>query len=147
MKPESAHSNLCQIILFLLVGGTNAVIDLGSLNVFLRLWPTTDYRLLILYNTIAYLLAITNSYIWNTKLAFRHYAQKDVREKVYFFIQAGFSLILSNLVFWAALHILDLYALPLWMMQNIAKLLAMAIPSTASFLLMKYFVFRKWKTG
>lgn len=145
MKPETTNSNLWQIILFLLVGGLNAFIDLGSLNVFLRIWPTTNDGLLILFNTLAYLLAITNSYIWNTRLAFRRYAQNDTREKFYFFLQAGFSLILSNLTFWGALHILGSYLSPLWLVQNTAKILAMAIPSIASFLLMKYLVFRKLK--
>lgn len=146
MKFKKRSSN-SQFLLFLLVGGINAFIDIGSLNVLLKIWPTTDKRILILFNTLAYLLAVTNSYVWNTRFAFRHYAQKDVREKIYFFIQAGISLIVSNLTFLGALHILGLYSWPLWLIQNIAKVLAMAVPSTVSFLLMKYFVFRKLKKG
>lgn len=145
MKPKRANRSLWQIQLFLLVGALNAVIDIGSLNVLLKIWPTTNDVLLILLNTVAYLLVIINSYIWNTRLAFRHYAQNDVREKIYFFLQAAFSLILSNVTFLGALHILVFYVSPLWLVQNIAKLVAMAVPSTASFLLMKYFVFRKLK--
>lgn len=138
-------SNYQQIILFLLVGGLNAIIDIGSLNVFLKIWPTTYEPLLILFNTIAYLLAIINSYIWNTKLAFRHYAQNNFREKMYFFLQAGISLVLSNVTFILTLRILDYFPLPIWVIQNFSKALAMAIPSTASYLFMKFFVFRHLK--
>ena len=137
--------NFAQILLFLVAGSMNAIIDIGSLNIFLKIWPTTDERLLILFNTIAYILAIINSYFWNSKLAFRKYAQNDLREKVYFFLQAGISLILSNLTFLGALHFFAMFLIPLWVVQNAAKALAMAIPSAASFLFMKYFVFQKFK--
>lgn len=140
-------SHIKQVLAFLLVGSLNAFIDLLLLNLLLFIWPTTNETRLIIFNTIAYLLAITNSYIWNSRIAFRKHARKDVREKVYFFIQAGISLIISNLVFLGGMHFLEQFQLSIWQIQNIAKSLAMATPSFASFLFMKYFVFRKAKVA
>ncbi|CAA7602144.1 GtrA-like protein [Acididesulfobacillus acetoxydans] len=132
-----------QIVQFLVVGGLNAVIDIGMLDLILYIWPTTNDGLLILFNTFAYTLAILNSYIWNSRITFRQHARQDIREKAYFLIQAGISLFLSNFTFLTAFHELTALDLPNWVVQNAAKALAMAIPSTASFLFMKYWVFRR----
>lgn len=139
----SNRVHIKQFIQFLMAGALNAVVDLTLLNVFSRLWPTTDTRLLLLFNTIAYLGAVTCSYFLNSRFAFRHHAQKNLREKALFVLQAAISLVVSNLVFWAGLHLFTFFDLPFWMIQNIAKILAMAIPSFTSFILMKFLVFRK----
>jgi putative flippase GtrA len=138
-------SSLKQVLEFILVGSLNALIDLLFLNILLMIWPTTDNVQLIVFNTIAYLLAITNSYFWNSRISFRKNARKDLREKVYFFIQAGISLIISNLIFLAGTQLLKPFNLSIWQIQNISKAFAMATPSFASFLFMKYFVFRRKK--
>ena len=119
------------------------MIDLGLLNVFTRLWPTTNELLLILFNTIAYLGAVTSSYFFNSRFAFRRDSKKNLREKTLFIFQAAISLMISNLTFWAGLRLFALFDLPFWMIQNIAKILAMMIPSLTSFMLMKFLVFRK----
>lgn len=143
MKFKRKNLDLKQLFQFLIVGGLNALIDIGSLNIFLSIWPTTDDRLLVLFNTLAYLLAILNSYFWNSRITFRSHAQNSLREKAYFFMQAGISLILSNITFFVSLQILEDFYLPALLVQNLSKVLAMAVPSSASFLFMKYFVFGK----
>ena len=143
---QKRFSHVRQIFEFIFVGGLNALIDLIFLNILLLIWPTTNETRLIIFNTVAYLLAITNSYIWNSRVAFRNHARKDVREKVYFFIQAGISLIISNLVFVGGMQLLTRFRLSIWQIQNISKAFAMVTPSFASFLFMKYFVFRRAKT-
>lgn len=139
----SKKLNIKQFVQFLMAGALNAIIDFGLLNAFTRLWPTTNEPLLILFNTIAYLGAVTNSYFLNSRLAFRHYSKKSIREKTLFILQAAISLIISNLTFWTGLHLFALFDLPFWMTQNIAKILAMMIPSLTSFMLMKFLVFRR----
>ena len=136
-----------QFLQFIFVGSLNAIIDLGFLDISLWLYPTNNQTLLILFNTAAYVLAIVNSYLWNSRLAFRGYAQKDVREKVFFLIQAGISLVISNLIFIAGIHFFTLCRFSLWFIQNVSKVLAMITPSIASFLFMKYFVFKRVKTA
>lgn len=136
-----------QFLQFLLVGSLNAVIDIGFLNFLTLIWPTTNQITLLIFNTAAYLLAIINSYIWNSRIAFRKHARKDLQEKIYYFIQAGVSLIISNLVFLGGIHFLSLWGLSLWLVQNISKVFAMITPSISSFLFMKFFVFRRVKTA
>ena len=45
------------------MGVGNAIVDFGTLNLLLWLWPTGDPGLLALYNTLALVLANTNSYL------------------------------------------------------------------------------------
>jgi putative flippase GtrA len=132
---------------FFLIGSVNAIINLGFLNILLLIWPTTNETKLIIFNTGAYLLSIVNSYFWNSRVAFRHHARKDLREKVDFSIQAGVILIISNLTFLGGMHFLALFRLSVWLIQNISKLFAMVTPSIANFFSMKYFVFRRAETA
>jgi len=132
---------------FFLIGSVNAIINLGFLNILLLIWPTTNETKLIIFNTGTYLLSIVNSYFWNSRVAFRHHARKDLREKVDFSIQAGVILIISNLTFLGGMHFLALFRLSVWLIQNISKLFAMVTPSIANFFSMKYFVFRRAETA
>lgn len=138
-----------QVIQFGFIGASNAIVDIVSLNVLLLIWPTKETVLLLTFNTIAYVLAIINSYIWNTKYTFSHRANIDTREISLFIVQAAAALIISNLVFIGAFQLLEaqpLIKIPALISQNISKGLAMFLSSTASFLFMKYLVFRKRST-
>lgn len=132
-----------QYIQFSMIGGLNALVDIGALNLFLMIWPTDASRNLLLFNTLSYSLAILNSYLWNTRLTFRYEVSMTIKEKVAFLIQAIASLIISNLVFIGSVKLLGLVISPKWLALNISKGLAMFLSSTASFFFMKYFVFRK----
>ncbi len=134
-----------QVVQFSMIGVLNALVDIGSLNLLLLIWPTGDHEVLLLFNSIAYTLAIINSYIWNSRLTFRKHAVNNWREKTHFFVQAGISLLISNAVFLISIDILSLLSFPLWMIHNMAKGLAMFLSSTASFFFMKFFVFRRLK--
>ena len=132
-----------QFAQFSLIGGLNALVDLGTLNLLLFLWPTKDVFVLFLYNSIAYTMAILNSYLLNSRLTFRHCAMFSAREKISFGLQATCSLLISNGIFLFATFLLEFFPIPLWLVYNISKTLSMALSSTASFFFMKYFVFRK----
>jgi putative flippase GtrA len=119
----------------------NGLIDLSALNVLLRLWPTTTTLGLFVINSIAYSLAVLNSYLWNSRLTFRADAFLTSREKLKFALQAAVSLFISNGVFLLFVHVFSRLTLPLWIDQNAAKGLSMAISSTSSFFFMKYYVF------
>lgn len=136
---------LAQLIQFSMVGGFNGIIDIAVLNVLLILWPTNDNNQLLLFNTIAYLFAIMNSYIWNTRFAFKGMAKKTKREKIMFLVQAAISLIISNVVFILSYQLFDLTPISNWVIQNLSKGLSMFFSSAASFFSMKYLVFRPIK--
>jgi Predicted membrane protein len=127
---------------FILIGMTNAAVDLGSLNLLLLLFPTRLHVLLILYNTIAYILTIINSYLLNSKITFRKSSDRTIRQKLLYLVAVLICFLISNLVFFIGLVSVEQLIEKAWLAQNIAKLLSMALSSLASFLLMKYLVFR-----
>ena len=62
---------LGQFARFCLVGTSNAVIDFGVLNAALAAYPTKATVPLLVYNTVAVVLAATNSFVWNRRFTFR----------------------------------------------------------------------------
>lgn len=136
--------NFIQILQFSAVGGLNAVVDIVTLNVLLALWPTKHSLLLAIYNTIAYTLAVTNSYIWNARFTFKANASFRVREKFIFGFQAVTALLISNAVFLLALNGLGLITespAPKWWEYNLSKLLSMFLSSVYSYFFMKHLIF------
>ncbi|WP_053218729.1 GtrA family protein [Virgibacillus senegalensis] len=137
-----------QILQFSFIGIANAVIDIGVLNLLLWKWPTEETSMLFIFNTIAYFLAILNSYIWNVKYTFSHHARINTKEISLFSLQAVVAWIINNLVFIGLSKLLQFSGLPLssFFVHNIAKGAAMFLSFSTSFLLMKFIVFRKKKT-
>lgn len=128
---------------FTIIGAINSIIDLTSLNLLLFLFPTENSIILMLFNTIAYTLAMINSYFWNANWTFHQHATKSRREFLYFIIQAIISLIINTIVFVSGAFLLRILAVPTIYEQNIAKGLAMLISGIASFTFMRVIVFRK----
>jgi len=141
VKPRKKRTTV-QVFQFSLIGGINAVIDIVSLNILMFIWPTDNPLLLVIFNTIAYVLAVTHSYVANSSLTFRANSAKDRKEIFFFAIQAFGSLIISNLVFVTVSYFL---ATPQFIEQNVAKGLSMFVSTVASFFFMRYFVFRRKK--
>lgn len=131
---------------FSLVGASNALVDLGVLNLILFADPTRAPNVLVLYNAVALIAANVNSYLWNTVWTFRHHANHDAQQVGMFVLQAGLNVGVGSLVFWGLAHGLKSYAdLQPQLGGNIAKVLSMVIASTASFVFLRYFVFNKHK--
>src|SRR3712207_8070473 len=82
---------------FTVVGFFNAVVDLGTLNVFLWLASTRDPSVLALYNGVALLVANVNSYMWNTRWTFRSRAKRNnFRQRALFALQVVINIAISN---------------------------------------------------
>jgi membrane-associated phospholipid phosphatase len=62
---------------FSLVGISNALVDLGVMNLLLLVHPTRSPEVLVGYNLVALALTNSNSYLWNTLWTFRHHARHD----------------------------------------------------------------------
>lgn len=138
---------LIQYIKFGAVGLTSGALDLGSLNLLLLIWPTSNHVLLVVFNTFAYALAVLNSYIWNSKYTFKEGHSNSHGQKVAFIVQAIISLFISDGVLYVGTTLLTMtHWFPKLVVYNIAKLLSMFLSSLASFFFMKFFVFRK-KSG
>ncbi|SES94012.1 Putative flippase GtrA (transmembrane translocase of bactoprenol-linked glucose) [Salinibacillus kushneri] len=136
-----------QFMQFSVIGIANAAIDIGVLNVLLIFFHTEDQGLLLLYNTIAYTLAIGNSYFWNASITFKRSAEGSHWQRLTFIGQAIVSLGVNNLVFFAGNVLLAFIGVPNWLRYNIAKGLAMFFSFLASFFMIKYFVFKDFGAG
>lgn len=128
---------------FLMVGVLNAVVDLAVLNGLLAIDPTTKAHMLVLYNTIAVICAIINSYVWNRRWTFADRASGNFREQCWFFVQALLNLFLNDLiVVWLSTYLIFSHSVPLFISSNAAKALAMLLSSSMSYAFMRVFVFR-----
>lgn len=130
---------------FTVVGLSNAVVDLGILNLFLWLASTRDPSVLALYNGVALVVANVNSYFWNTRWTFRGRAKRhDRRQRVLFTLQALFNICVSNGLFFLLVRPVLVYTeVPAYLAGNVAKLVSIAVASTLSFFLMRYLVFSR----
>ena len=133
---------------FTVVGFLNAVVDLGTLNLFLWLASTRDPSVLALYNGVALLLANVNSYVWNTRWTFRSRAKRnDFRQRALFALQVVVNIGISNTLFWAMIRPVLIYTeVPAYLAGNVAKIMSILIASTIGFFFMRYVVFtrRRW---
>ncbi len=135
---------------FSLVGLSNAVVDIGVLNLFLWLQPTRDPMLLVLFNGVALVLANTNSYVWNSLWTFRGRADHGPRQTVLFALQALVNIAVSNGLFWALIRPLLVETdIPVYLVGNTAKIISVVVASTISYFIMRYLVFsrRRWFNG
>jgi membrane protein DedA with SNARE-associated domain/membrane-associated phospholipid phosphatase len=133
---------------FSLVGASNALVDLGTLNLLLLLFPTRSPADLVLYNLLALALTNANSYLWNTLWTFRHHARHDAWQVGMFALQAALSIGVGNLVLWLVARGLVVYEdLSPLVAGNTAKVLSMLAGSTTSFVVLRFFVFSHKKRG
>ncbi|HEX5851163.1 MAG TPA: VTT domain-containing protein [Rubrobacter sp.] len=130
---------------FSLVGVSNALVDLGAINLLLFFHPTREPLLLVLYNLLALAVTNVNSYLWNTLWTFRHHARHDARQMGLFTLQGVLNAAIGSGVLWVVAHLLLAYypALSAQLAGNIAKLASMFVASSASFLFLHYLVFNK----
>ncbi len=133
---------------FTVVGFSNAVVDIGTLNLFLWLASTRDPSVLALYNGVALLLANVNSYVWNTRWTFRGRAKRNnFRQRALFGLQVLVNIAISNGLFWVMIRPVLIYTeVPAYLAGNVAKIISVVIASTISFFFMRYVVFtrRRW---
>lgn len=141
--PSQRRPVIAQYLQFALVGVSNAVVDLGVLNLLLALHPTRAVPLLLLDNTLAVALAILNSYLWNTRWTFRGGVTHQTMQRVLFVAQALLNIVINNVVLIAVTGVLPpSLSLSTLVLNNVAKIAAMFAASTTSFLLLRLVVFR-----
>ncbi len=131
---------------FSLVGGSNALVDFGVLNLLLLVSPTRSPEVLVAYNVAALVLTNANSYLWNTLWTFRHRARHDAHQVGLFTIQGMLNVAVGGLVLWLLAHWLVAHTdLSPLVGGNVAKVVSMVTASTLSFVFLRSFVFRKTK--
>src|ERR1700730_19362332 len=60
-----------QLLRFCIVGGLNSFVDVLVFNLLLWGLPTQDSGLLVVYNSLAYLIGALNSFCWNKLWTFK----------------------------------------------------------------------------
>ena len=93
-------SDIWQFLRFCAVGTSNAIIDFGILNLLLWLYPTTNTWKTLGYNSLAVLLASTNSFFWNKYWTFRQRNPITFREVYRFIVVAGGTTIMNDSLMW-----------------------------------------------
>ncbi len=89
-----------QFLRFCIVGTSNAIIDFGVLNLLLWLYPTTDTWKTLAYNSLAVLLAATNSFFWNKYWTFQKRNPITSQEVYRFILVANGTMLMNDLLMW-----------------------------------------------
>ncbi|WP_234031488.1 GtrA family protein [Lentibacillus cibarius] len=134
-----------QFLQFGVIGLANAAIDIGALNLLLILFHTDSKGLLLLYNTIAYSLAVANSYFWNGTITFKRSSEGSNRQRILFIVQGLVSLGVNNLTFLGTNELLNFIGINNLLQYNFSKGMAMFLSFLASFFMVKYIVFRDYQ--
>ena len=143
-KRQKIKSGGIRFSKFSMVGLTNAIVDIGALNLLLWLSPTREAWLLAIYNLVALVLANINSYFGNSLWTFRGRASHNRRQTSLFFLQALANIAVSNGLFYVLVRGLLIYdVVPGWIAGNVAKVISIIVASTMSFFLMRYVVFSR----
>lgn len=125
------NKNLQQVLKFGTVGVMNTAIDLGVLNLLLYGGAAP-----LVANSIAFSLAVTNSFIWNKHWTFRSYHGVWWQQMLLFFLVAIVGLGLSNLCIYYG-HIRWGYDI------NLVKISSFVVVFWWNFFIPKFFIFHK----
>lgn len=146
-KEDLEHSNrdwvhgLWQIIRFGIVGGLNTAIDVLLLNVFLWIYPTNATLLVLLFNSIAYVIGAVNSFLLNKYWTFKNYKRPTLSEVLRFALTTAIGVACSDVILWGANLLLMRWISDTTLLTNLAKLLAIMGTVGISYLGMRLWVF------
>jgi len=131
------QKEIWQVLRFVIVGGLNTAIDLLVFNAFLWIMPTSETRLLLIYNSAAYIGGSINSFLLNRHWTFRYRERFSIREIVRFMTLVIPGILCNNVLIWLASSSLEDAHTFLW--ANLSKLIA-----TAGTVLISYLGMRLW---
>lgn len=90
------HPGVHQAIRFGMVGGVNTVVDLSVLNLLMYLQPLGRAGWLYsVFKTMAFLVAVTNSYLLNRRFTFRSEKQASTRQLTHYLIVSIVGLLIN----------------------------------------------------
>lgn len=139
---------LFQFLRFAAVGLLNTAVELIVYNALLAIHNPHSLSILTVYSTVGVGAAIANSYLWNSRWAFRGYraphGRSAVRQRFLFIAQAVINIGINDAVTVGLTPVLTgLDLIPRVAAQNLAKVLAMGTSSVSSYLMLRWFVFTR----
>ncbi len=148
-KKEKLKKGSARFSKFTIVGGINAAVDIGVLNLLLFLEPTREPSTIVLYNAVALVLANLNSYVWNSLWTFKGRAAFDSYQTMTFIGQALVNIGVSSVLFYMLVRpVMVNTEVSAYVAGNVAKVVSISVASTISYFLMRYLVFsRKRPSG
>jgi len=100
VREKIKKADIWQFLRFCVVGTSNAVIDFGVLNLLLWLYPTSDIWITLGYNSVAVLLAATNSFFWNKYWTFQQRNPISFQEIYRFIVVASGTTLMNDTLMW-----------------------------------------------
>ena len=136
-------SLLLQILRFCLVGGMNTFVDVLIFNLLVWGFPTQDSGLLVIFNSLAYLIGAINSFCWNKLWTFKQRSSASNDQLARFAIVTSMGIICNDAFLWLATSILNSFSLHSFLWVNVAKICAIGGSVAVSYLGMRFSVFTK----
>ncbi|MFH1671257.1 MAG: GtrA family protein [Candidatus Portnoybacteria bacterium] len=137
---------IAQISKFVVIGTLNTGIDFAVLN--LLIWWTGIYsgKWIILLNTIAFSVAVINSYFWNKHWTFK--AEQEGESKIKEFSQYVAVTLVGLILNTAVVYLITTFIPPMFgtskeLWVNLAKVVATGVSLVWNFIGYKFIVFKK----
>lgn len=135
-----------QFLKFITVGLLNTAVELIIYNICLAIHSTVHPATLTLYSTLGVGGAILNSYVWNSRWAFREARARSgvsaMKQRVLFVIQALVNIGINDAVTVVLTPALvGTHIMPAVVSQNLAKVVAMMTSSFSSYAMLRLLVF------
>ncbi len=130
-----------QLLRFCVVGGLNTFIDLLAFNLLVWLLPTTHIHMLVLYNSLAYLIGAINSFFCNKLWTFEHRSKVTSRQVKHFAFVTLSGIACNDVLIWLATSALTSASLSGFFWTNSAKVAAIAGTFAISYIGMRFSVF------
>jgi putative flippase GtrA len=147
MPIDSAKRKLAsmfsQLLRFCIVGGLNSFVDVLVFNLLLWGLPTHDSGLLVVYNSLAYLIGALNSFCWNKLWTFKQHSRATNDQVARFAFITSLGIICNDAFLALATTILNSLSLNSFLWVNVAKLSAIAGSVAVSYVGMRFSVFTK----
>jgi putative flippase GtrA len=133
---------LFQFIKFGLVGVGNTAVNFGVVNAFVYFSGITKGPWVILYSAVAFVVALCNSYYWNSQWSFKSTGKRNFKEFVIFAVVTLFGLAINSLIVFAVTKINPPFGVSGKLWINIANLIATLVVMFWNFFGFKLFVFK-----
>ena len=138
--------NFWQFVRFCIVGSLNAIIDFTLLDLLLWLYPTTSVDRILFFNSLAVLLAATNSFLCNKYWTFRKREPITLGEVGRFAIVAIATAVLNDTLIFLLASLFPAIMNSSLIGANLLKLGAIAGTTSVSFFGMRLWVFFQKRT-
>src|SRR5258708_9280274 len=136
-----------QLLRFCIVGGINTFVDVLVFNLLVWGLRTEDNGLLVVYNSVGYLVGGVNSFCWNKLWTFKQRSSARNDQLARFAFVTSLGIICNDAFLWLATPILSSLSLNSFLWINVAKVSAIAGSVMVSYLGMRFSVFTKNEEG